>query len=245
MKINEEIYVLKLISSINNSERIIYPVVLKDNDSLILIDTGFPGTYETIHKVFKEEDLDISELSKIILTHHDIDHIGNAKLLKDESKGKIKVLSHEKEVHYIEGNERALKLRCFEEKLKFMPKEAEKVYKAMEKGFEKCKVEVDETLKDGQVIPFCGGVTVIHTPGHTLGHISLYLNKYKILIAGDALKIDKGKIGFADDLYNFNSDENKSSVKKLLNLDIDKIVCYHGGVFEGNVEGELKKLFDE
>lgn len=123
-----------------------------------------------------------------------------------------------------------------------MPEGAEKIYRAMERGFEMCKVKVDETLKDGEVIPFIGGVTIIHTPGHTLGHICLYLNKHKILIAGDTLVIKDGKIQFTDDSYNFNSDENKRSVEKLLNYDIDKIVCYHAGVFEGNIKSELKKL---
>ena len=123
-----------------------------------------------------------------------------------------------------------------------MPEGAEKIYRAMERGFEMCKVKVDETLKDGEVIPFIGGVTIIHTPGHTLGHICLYLNKHKILIAGDTLVIKDGRIQFTDDSYNFNSDENKRSVEKLLNYDIDKIVCYHAGVFEGNIKSELKKL---
>lgn len=38
MKINEEVYVLKLISSMGESEEAIYPVVLKDNNFLILLD---------------------------------------------------------------------------------------------------------------------------------------------------------------------------------------------------------------
>ena len=121
MKINKEVYVLKLTSSMGGSEEFIYPVALKDKDSLILIDTGFPGLFESIHNLFKEENLDISKLSKIVLTHQDIDHIGNAKLLKRESEGVIEILCHEDEADYIEGKERALKLREFEEKLKFMP----------------------------------------------------------------------------------------------------------------------------
>ena len=242
MKINKEVYVLKLTSSMGGSEEFIYPVALKDKDSLILIDTGFPGLFESIHNLFKEENLDISKLSKIVLTHQDIDHIGNAKLLKRESEGVIEILCHEDEADYIEGKERPLKLKEFEKKLKFMPEGAEKIYRGMERGFEMCKVKVDETLKDGEVIPFIGGVTIIHTPGHTLGHICLYLNKHKILIAGDTLVIKDGKIQFTDDSYNFNSDENKRSVEKLLNYDIDKIVCYHAGVFEGNIKSELKKL---
>ena len=48
-------------------------------------------------------------------------------------------------------------------------------------------VGVDRIVEDGEELPFCGGITVIHTPGHTPGHICLYIGQNKTLIAGDAL----------------------------------------------------------
>lgn len=35
------------------------------------------------------------------------------------------------------------------------------------------KGNVTDLLVDGQELPLCGGIRVIHTPGHTEGHISL------------------------------------------------------------------------
>jgi glyoxylase-like metal-dependent hydrolase (beta-lactamase superfamily II) len=49
------------------------------------------------------------------------------------------------------------------------------------------KVKVDQTVDDGQELPYCGGIRVIFTPGHTPGHISLYLKQSKTLVAGDAM----------------------------------------------------------
>ena len=43
---------------------------------------------------------------------------------------------------------------------------------------------VDEHLEDGSLLELAGGVRVISTPGHTPGHISLYLRREKTLIAG-------------------------------------------------------------
>ncbi|MFP3381467.1 MBL fold metallo-hydrolase, partial [Bacillus sp. SIMBA_069] len=57
------------------------------------------------------------------------------------------------------------------------------------------KGRVDYTLIDGQELPFCGGIRVIHTPGHTPGHISLYLKQSKILIAGDSMYSVNGILG--------------------------------------------------
>jgi hypothetical protein len=32
--------------------------------------------------------------------------------------------------------------------------------------------KVDKTIVDGEVLPYCGGITVIFTPGHTPGRVS-------------------------------------------------------------------------
>ena len=43
---------------------------------------------------------------------------------------------------------------------------------------------VDEQLKDGDMIE---SLQVIHTPGHTPGHISLYSERHKIMFGADSL----------------------------------------------------------
>ena len=42
------------------------------------------------------------------------------------------------------------------------------------------RAKVDKILFDGEELPFCGGIQVIFTPGHTQGHISLYLKNSAI-----------------------------------------------------------------
>jgi glyoxylase-like metal-dependent hydrolase (beta-lactamase superfamily II) len=68
------------------------------------------------------------------------------------------------------------------------------IYEKLRAGFQSSKVNVDRTLKDGEELPYCGGISVIFTPGHTLGHICLYHKQSKTLIAGDILDIDGGKL---------------------------------------------------
>tara|TARA_Y100000590_G_scaffold463233_1_gene629491 strand:+ start:8876 stop:9646 length:771 start_codon:yes stop_codon:yes gene_type:complete len=47
---------------------------------------------------------------------------------------------------------------------------------------------IDQTVYDEQYINFSGSpVRVIHTPGHTLGHVMYFFEKEKILFAGDTL----------------------------------------------------------
>ncbi len=47
-------------------------------------------------------------------------------------------------------------------------------------------VEVNTNLTDGEELDYGGGITVIQVPGHTPGHLCLYHEKSKSLIAGDA-----------------------------------------------------------
>src|SRR5947208_16452376 len=47
--------------------------------------------------------------------------------------------------------------------------------------------DVEHVVRGGERLPDCGGINVLHTPGHTAGHISLHLPRIKPLIAGDAI----------------------------------------------------------
>jgi glyoxylase-like metal-dependent hydrolase (beta-lactamase superfamily II) len=48
-------------------------------------------------------------------------------------------------------------------------------------------VRVGEELTDGQVVPFAGGIRVVHTPGHSPGHAAYLLEQSGVLITGDAI----------------------------------------------------------
>ncbi|HYO41026.1 MAG TPA: MBL fold metallo-hydrolase [Nocardioidaceae bacterium] len=47
--------------------------------------------------------------------------------------------------------------------------------------------EPGPALHDGDVLPVSGGLRVVHTPGHSPGHVSLLLEDSGTLITGDAL----------------------------------------------------------
>jgi glyoxylase-like metal-dependent hydrolase (beta-lactamase superfamily II) len=47
------------------------------------------------------------------------------------------------------------------------------------------RVAIDVPLADGDVLPFWGGLRVVHLPGHTLGHCGFYSAKHDLLFSGD------------------------------------------------------------
>ena len=116
-----------------------------------------------------------------------------------------------------------------------------------------------ELPADGSV-PYMPDFEWIHTPGHTKGHVSLYRNKDKALIAGDAFVTVK-----QDSLYNVMTQEKniygppryftpdweaaKASVEKLASVSPEAAITGHGQPMMGQeLKDELSKLannFDE
>lgn len=101
---------------------------------------------------------------------------------------------------------------------------------------------VDVALQDGDVLPLAGGVRVIATPGHTPGHLSLYLIRSKTLIAGDALVSEDGRLQGPMERATPDLISAHQSVRKLAELDVETIVCYHGGLVTDDANGQLKRV---
>ena len=81
---------------------------------------------------------------------------------------------------------------------------------------------------DHEIFSWCGKVEILSTPEHTDGHISLYLYEFKTLIAGDASFVQDGELSMDPEIFHSRFRAGKKSVKKLLDYNIEKVICYHG-----------------
>ncbi|TKH13131.1 MBL fold metallo-hydrolase [Bacillus wiedmannii] len=202
-------------------EFIIHPILLWNDEMAVLIDTGFPGQIEDIQVEMERVDVSFDKLKAVILTHQDIDHIGSLPELLQNCGSNIKVYAHELDKPYIEGDVPLLKGGNVENPP---------------------KGKVSDTVIDGQELPYCGGILILHTPGHTPGHISLYLKQSKTLIAGDSMYSVNGMLGGIHAPTTLDVQEALQSLKKYLNLDIESVVCYHGGLSKGNINAQIQNL---
>jgi glyoxylase-like metal-dependent hydrolase (beta-lactamase superfamily II) len=91
-------------------------------------------------------------------------------------------------------------------------------------------------------LPYCGGIHIINTPGHTPGHISLYHKPSKTLIAADALVvIDRQLHGPVPD-HALDYPLALKSISRFTAFDIENIICYHGGLFNNNCNQRISEL---
>ena len=142
MKVENGIYMLEILCDTNGTPTIIYPTLISNNDSLILIDTGFPGLINQIYEAIEKEGLQFSKLDTIIFTHQDIDHIGNVHDILKKVPGGIKTFSHEEEKAYINGERTPVKLAKLQSNLEILPDNMKVAYNMLKAGFEKNRVTI-------------------------------------------------------------------------------------------------------
>lgn len=123
-----------------------------------------------------------------------------------------------------------------------MRKQLEAMVEDLKKNYRMFKATVDKSIEDSEVLPFCGGITCIYTPGHTPGHMSFYLEKFKLLIAGDIIQIMDGSLEKCPDFTILDKEANIASLKKLSEYEIDTVVCYHGGLFHGDASQRIAEI---
>ncbi len=239
MKLTDNVNILE-IKTENGS---IFPVLIHDEENLAIVDSAFPLQINLIKEAVEKEGFRIENINKIILTHQDIDHIGNVKDILLVSK-EAKVLAHEDEAPYLDGTKTPVKLYNMEKNLDKLPEESKQWYYTLKAGFENRRFNVDVPLKDGDIIPICGGVEVIHTPGHTPGHICLFVKNEGVLICGDGLNINDGKLVGANPVHTQDMELAKESIKKLQGYEIKSIVTYHGGLFQKDVKKALEDILN-
>lgn len=219
MTANGGIKALKLEMDAGGSPFVVHAAVLWDDHDAILVDTGLPGQLDLIRNTPAGESVLFEKLTKIIITHQDRDHIGGLPELVNASQGRIEVLAHEVAKPYIMGE---------------VPLIKSKVLAAPSK--------VDKTLQDGDILPYCGGIQVIFTPGHTPDHISLYHKPSRTLISGDALTSQDGVLMPPNPSFTLDMDTALNSVGKLLHYDIDTVITYHGGVCTDRIKERLAEI---
>tara|TARA_B110000438_G_scaffold96813_1_gene95965 strand:+ start:4427 stop:5065 length:639 start_codon:yes stop_codon:yes gene_type:complete len=180
-------------------------IVYDDTKECIIID---PGCYENNERKELEKYISDNNLKPIMLinTHCHIDHVfGNQFVCKRWS---LDLQINKLDLDILKNNVELAQLYGFENyEISPMPK---------------------KFLNENDKINFGNStLTIILTPGHSPGHISLYSSKEKIIISGDVL-FNNG-IGRTD-LPGGNYDTLIKSIKeKLLVLEDETIVfCGHG-----------------
>ena len=160
--------------------------LVEDGDRLTVVDCGVPASWGSLHAALGELDKTTETIDAVVLTHAHFDHIGFAE--RARTRLAVPVFCHENDaplarhpqqyahersrLRYIVGNPQALPVVWSLIRTRaFLPTPVRRV----------------ERYEDNGTLPVPGSPRVVFTPGHTLGHCSLYFPDRDTLIAGDAV----------------------------------------------------------
>lgn len=185
-------------------------VYLLDLGELVLIDTGTgPGVSKIISNI-RYLGFDPTNLSTIILTHCHIDHVGGAHELKKRYGARI--IMHELDADVVERGDTKL-TAAYWYGVPFAP----------------LKIDVKLSRKEEFLMFGNHKLACIHTPGHTPGSISAYLdNSGKRILFGQDIH------GPFMAEFGSNIDHWQTSMEKLLDLNADVLCEGHFGIFRPN-----------
>lgn len=239
------LFVLPLEFELGETLLTVYPTVLQDEKEIILIDCGYPDFIDKIQAELAKVSLSLEKVTKIIVTHHDHDHMGSLKAIK-ETYPSIEVLCSKEQVPFITGKSKSLRLIQAERLQGSLPEEEKEAGLAFQSFIASVEPMEDViVVNPGDVLHCCGEVEIVDTKGHMPGHISLYVRSLKTLIAGDALVVEDGKLCIALPQYVLNAKDAQESIKNLLNFDIEKVICYHGGVYNKDIHNSLLAIVSQ
>ena len=208
----------------------IHPVLVEDGPNLVLVDAGYPGDLERIEQALSAMGRSGDQLTRLVLTHQDYDHMGAAAAFKRKYP-RLEVLAGETEAPYLTGerpNVRLVQALELQGSLPASEREAGAAFIERLSALE--PVAVDRTLRDGEALSPDSGIEVMYTPGHTPGHISLYLRARRTILTGDAAVLENGELAVANPRFTLDPEQARRSLAKLLACDADTFICYHGGV---------------
>lgn len=220
----------------------VWPVLLQDECELVLVDCG--PSVDKLRAAANANGINLDRLTKIIITHHDHDHIAGLAECK-KSFPNVQILASNIEADYISGKKESVRLQQVKKHYDMLPADKKHEAENLIKYFKAVSpIEVDVMLNPPQPFPWCGGIDILPTPGHLPGHISVYAKEFKTLITGDALNLVDGRL-IINKQFTLDMETARQSVRRLLDLDIQKIVCYHGGVLDSGIKEALKSVLEE
>ncbi len=178
----------------------------------ILIDTGAGWSVDQITKNIKKLGFDPRALKTVLLTHCHIDHIGGVPEIKRRFGSRIHI--HELDAPPAENGDPILTAANW-----------------YQTNFPPTPVDVKFNLPEEKLTFGEQKIICLHTPGHTPGSISIYLDR------------NGKRVLFGQDLhgpllkeFGSNVEDYDRSTQKLLDLDADILCEGHFGIFKTRKE---------
>jgi len=209
-------------------------VVVRDDDGVTLVDTGLdrPGLTARLAQL----GVAPQDVTRILLTHAHQDHTGGVAHLR-RAGCDAEVAIGADEVDVAEGH------------VAFPPSEhrgARLISRLPIPGAWGRTVTIPRVtpLGDGQVMDIAGGLEVVATPGHTVGHVAFHLPRHDLVIGGDVV-FNVFTLTPSPAFLCWRTAPNLASIARLAELGTTRLALAHGRPVLDDASSRLSQLLAE
>jgi glyoxylase-like metal-dependent hydrolase (beta-lactamase superfamily II) len=212
----------------------VYLVV--DGGQVAMIDAGFSEEDSVGERLAYLEGLPDLRLAYIVLTHHHFDHSGGAHRLRKATGARI--VMHREEAPLLEAAARDETPSDVE-----VPEEMREMRERIRRWREEAALAQPDILVDDNDRLRVGSTSLraVHTPGHTAGHICLFLEEDRILFSGDNV-LGMGTTAIAPPPHG-DMVQYLASLRKMQGLDAALLCPGHGPVVK-EPNRKIQELLD-
>ncbi|HEY0068794.1 MAG TPA: MBL fold metallo-hydrolase [Chloroflexia bacterium] len=191
---------------------------LQDPDGLTIVDAGLQIAPGRIAAQLRKAGYEPGDVKRILVTHAHPDHVGGLPGLKQLTGAEV--ICSELERPVVEGKVAIGMISPYKEIL-----EARRIKppQTLLKG-----TPVDRTVGEGDVLgEVLGGLHVLLTPGHALGHLTFWHPERRVAICGDVI-MHLGRLTLPLPPLTPDMDENRRSVRRVADLEPEALLFGHG-----------------
>lgn len=159
-----------------------------------IIDTGVAGSPDKfIVPALEQQGLRIEDVRWVFLTHGHLDHIGGAHAIREATGGRAKVAIHEADAPMLRSL-KAIEVSTAKIMDRYAGGRGMDELRAALPDIVSGSFEPDVLLKGDERIDLGGGIVVraLHTPGHSPGSMTYWLEGADWAFTGDAVQLSGG-----------------------------------------------------
>jgi glyoxylase-like metal-dependent hydrolase (beta-lactamase superfamily II) len=205
--------------------------LVEDEGRFTVVDAGVPGYWDQLEPALAALDHGLDHVAAVVLTHAHADHTGVAGRLHERG---LPVFLHPGDHELLRTGKEPWKRERNPLPQLYRPGVWSLFFHFVRNGALKPpKIADPPSIADGDELDVPGRPRVFHTPGHTPGHCAIYLERQRVLFAGDLLCTWNPLTGrrgpqIMPSAFNVSSDDSLASLGKIEALDAAAILPGHG-----------------